>query len=351
MECRLLLHRHREEPGDLPEPPAPAESSHGDPSAAAADSLRFVAIDLDNLRSAGITSALVSSRQGLFAGQAALVNLSSEDRSKTIVKAPAGLTVQFSAGTGGGGGYPGSLMGTVTFIRQRFYDAIHSRDQRQRYNRNKRGITRPEYDKQLAALEPVLAGEVPVIFRVTSDGDIHRAVTITEEFKLKPILTGTIYNTKLVALLKSKNIPVILSLDFPRRQTDLPDGEDEPLREIKARVEAPQGPAKLIQAGVRVAFSSGGLSPADFTRNIQRALQNGLSSSEALRALTSEPATLLGAGDQLGTIENGKIANLIVTRGELFSAGAAISHVFIDGVEMNLRAQEAERNRSATPRE
>jgi hypothetical protein len=139
-----------------------------------------------------------------------------------ILKSPAAMTIQFS--TGSGGVYPGALMGTVAFIRQKFYDAIHNRDERQRYARSRRGVSRPTYDKQLEAIEPALRGDLPVIFRTNSDGDIRRALMIVEEFKLKPILVGSLYNTSLSALLKEKKIPVILSLDFPRRAADLPEG-------------------------------------------------------------------------------------------------------------------------------
>src|SRR5207244_707342 len=115
----------------------PSPEAHlGDPSLAAADQVKPGA-SFEDSQTVGITSALSSPRQGIFAGQSALINLAGEDAAKLVLRAPVALTVQFSTGGGFGGGYPGSLMGTVAYIRQSFYDAIHYRDEVERYNRVK----------------------------------------------------------------------------------------------------------------------------------------------------------------------------------------------------------------------
>jgi imidazolonepropionase-like amidohydrolase len=319
--------------------PSP-EARLGDPSLAAADQVK-PGTALEDARSVGVTAALSSPRQGIFAGQSALINLAGEDASKLVLRSPVALTVQFSAGGGFGGGYPSSLMGTVSYIRQTFYDAIHYRDEVERYNRVKRGVSRPEHDKKLAALQPALRGDLPVLFVANTDLDIRRALMIADEFKLKPIIAGAMYGYRVADMLKAKNVPVILSVDFPRRAADLPDDEEETLRALRQRAEAPKGAAKLAQAGVRFAFTSGSLRPQDFIANVQKAVENGLSKDEALRALTINAAEILGAADQLGTIEVGKIANLVVTSGDLLSKDAKVRHVFIDGNEIELKKPEA----------
>src|SRR5262245_34723211 len=156
--------------------PSP-EARLGDPSSSAADQVK-PGTAFEDPRSVGVTAALSSPRQGIFAGQSALINLAGDEASKLVLRAPVALTVQFSAGGGFGGGYPGSLMGTVAYIRQSFYDAIHYRDEVDRYNRTKRGVSRPDHDKRLAALQPALRGELPVLFVANSDGDIRRALQI-----------------------------------------------------------------------------------------------------------------------------------------------------------------------------
>ena len=315
--------------------PSP-EARLGDPSLAAADQVKPGA-SFEDPRSVGVTSALSSPRQGIFAGQSALINLAGEEASKLVLRAPVALTVQFSTGGGFGGGYPGSLMGTVAYIRQSFYDAIRYRDEVDRYNRIKRGVNRPEHDKRLAALQPALKGDLPVLFVANSDGDIRRALMIADEFKLKPMIAGAMYGYRVADMLKAKSVPVILSVDFPKRSADLPDDEDETLRVLRQRAETPKGAAKLAQAGVRFAFTSGSLRPQDFIANVQKAVENGLSKDEALRALTINAAEIFGAADQLGTIEVGKIANLVVTSGDLLAKDTKVRHVFIDGDQIELK--------------
>jgi imidazolonepropionase-like amidohydrolase len=324
-------------------PQQPPEAALGDPSSSAADQVKPGGTAMDDARAVGVTTALSSPRQGIFAGQSALINLSAEQATGLVVRAPVALTVQFSTGGGFGGQYPGSLMGTVSYIRQQFYDAIHYRDEVDRYNRVKRGVERPRYDKRLGALLPALKGELPVLFVANTDGDIRRALMISDEFKLKPMITGAMYAFRVADLLKSKNVPVIVSLDFPRRQTDLPDDEDEPLRLLRQRADAQKNAARLAQAGVRFAFTSGTLRPQDFIGNVQRAVENGLSRDEALRALTSNAAEIFGVSDQLGSIEVGKIANLVIVSGDLIARDAKIRHILIDGREVELKKPEPAR--------
>jgi imidazolonepropionase-like amidohydrolase len=319
--------------------PSP-EARLGDPSLAAADQVK-PGTSFEDPRSVGVTSALSSPRQGIFAGQSALINLAGDEASKLVLRSPVALTVQFSTGGGFGGGYPGSLMGTVAYIRQSFYDAIRYRDEVDRYNRIKRGVNRPEHDKRLAALQPALKGELPVLFVANSDGDIRRALMIADEFKLKPIIAGAMYGYRVADMLKAKGVPVILSVDFPKRAADLPDDEEETLRVLRQRAETPKGAARLAQAGVKFAFTSGSLRPQDFIANVQKAVENGLSRDEALRALTINAAEIFGAADQIGTIEVGKIANLVVASGDLLAKDTKVRHVFIDGDQIELKKPDA----------
>jgi imidazolonepropionase-like amidohydrolase len=316
--------------------PPPPEARLGDPTSSAADQVK-PGTAFEDARSVGVTAALSSPRQGIFAGQSALINLAGEEASQIVVRGPVALTVQFSAGGGFGGGFPGSLMGTVAYIRQSFYDAIHYRDEVDRYKRVKRGVSRPQHDKRLAALQPAINGELPVLFVANTEGDIRRALMIADEFKLKPIIAGALYGYRVTDLLKAKGVPVILSVDFPKRPDDIPDDVDETLRTLRQRAETPKGAAKLAQAGVKFAFTAGSLRPQDFISNVQKAVENGLSKEEALRALTINAAEILGAGDQLGTIEVGKIANVVVASGDLLAKDTRVRYVFIDGDEIELK--------------
>lgn len=315
------------------------EDALGNPADQIAEEITPGGQAIEDARSAGVTTALTAARQGIFLGQSALINLAGDEASKVVVRAPVGLTIQFATTRGFFGLYPNSLMGTVSYIRQSFYDAIRYRDEHSRYERVKRGVTRPEYDKRLAALQPALKGEMPVIFVANSDGDINRALAISEEFKLKPMIVGALYGYRVVDKLKAKGVPVILSVNFPRRPADLPADEDESIRVLRERAEIPKGAAMLAKSGVKFAFTSTSVRPQDFLANVRKAVENGLSKEEALKALTVNAAQIFGVSDQLGTIETGKIANLVVTSGDLLDKDTKVRHVFIDGEEIEVKKE------------
>src|SRR5215469_1017865 len=163
---------------------------------------------------------------------------------------------------------------------------------------------------------------------------------IADEFHLKPIIEGALTGYRIADMLAARKVPVIMSLNFPKRSADLPQDVDEPLRVLRERAEAPAGPSKMAAAGVKFAFSSAGLGPADFLGNVRKAIDSGLSRDAALKALTANAAEILGAGDQLGTLEPGKIANLIVTSGDLFDRTPKLRYVFIDGNDIEIKKPE-----------
>ena len=172
-----------------------------------------------------------------------------------------------------------------------------------------------------------------------SEREITRALDLANEFKLKLIVAGGREADRVADRLVKQNVPVLLSLNLPRRTTAaLPEAEPEPMRVLRERVEAQQTAAKLAKAGVRFAFESGELTNiSDLMTNVEHVIANGLSTTDALRAFTIWPATILGVENQLGSIETGKIANLTVMRGDIFDRNTRVVHVFIDGRPVDLR--------------
>jgi imidazolonepropionase-like amidohydrolase len=148
------------------------------------------------------------------------------------------------------------------------------------------------------------------------------------------------------AELKARNARVIYSLNFPTRPRVLAPDADEPVRELRTRAQAPKVPAALDKAGVPFAFASAGLrEQRDFLRNAARTVKEGLSSEAAVRALTIGAARIAGAGDRLGSIERGKIANVIVTQGDLFDDKMRLRHVFVDGRSVTIEEPQSEQRR------
>lgn len=312
------------------------------PETKVVDELQVTANTFDAQRAVGITTALTGPRSGVFQGQSALLNLGGgTSAEKLIVRTPVSLNIGFS---GSRGGYPGSLMGVFAFLRQSLLDAQHYRDTWARYRQSPRGMTRPEINPSMEALQPVIAGQLPVIFNVATVREMKRALALAEEFKLVCYLHGATQSYQIADYLKSKNATVLLSLSFPQKPSGLENPEDEPLAVIQERVSAPSAAAALHRAGVRFAFTSGTLSrPADLLVNAGRAIEAGLPKDEALKAMTLYPAEIFGVSAQLGSLEKGKIANLVLTSGDLFAKETRVRHVFVDGQKFDIKAPEAPR--------
>jgi imidazolonepropionase-like amidohydrolase len=311
------------------------------PEVRADEFLRPGGDQIEGERSAGITAALTAPREGIFAGQSAFINLAGDTPQAMIVRSPVALHVGFTPLRTGG--YPGSLLGVFAAFRQMMLDAQRYREVNAIYERSPRGMRRPDQDRSLAALQPALAREMPVIFTADSQREIERALDLAEVFKLRAMISGGLEAWKVADRLAAAKVPVLLSLNFPRRTTaPSPDADPDPIRILRQRVDAPKNAGRLAAAGVRFAFQSGGLTNlADFLANAARAVENGLARDEALRAMTIRPAELFGVENQLGTIEVGKIANLTVVRGDIFARDRRIAHVFIDGRPVDLRPAPA----------
>lgn len=322
------------------------------PHILAAEHVRLDAPELSRLASGGVTSVLATPPGILFKGQSALVNVTTPDFEPTVgatvvpraglsvVRSPVALHVELQRV--GGDGFPLALLGGIAFVRQSFIDAQHQQLVQQRYQKSPAGFTRPPFDPALDAMQAALAGRVPVAFEAGLQRDILRALDMAKEFKLSPIITGGIEADLAAAELKTASARVLFSLNYPARSRALAPDADEAARELRLRAHASKAPGGLARAGVPFAFSGAGLaSPADFVKNAARAVRDGLSEEAAIRALTLDAAKIAGAGDRVGSLEKGKIANVIVTSGDLFNEATRVRYVFIDGRMVNIDTADA----------
>ncbi|HLM56928.1 MAG TPA: amidohydrolase family protein, partial [Pyrinomonadaceae bacterium] len=307
------------------------------PELLAADIIRPGGTEIEAARNAGITAAQTAPRGNVFLGQSAVINLAGDTPQAAIVRSPVALYVGLAPI--GGGRYPGSLMGVFSTVRQMLLDAQRYREAQEIYERNPRGLRRPDQDKSLAALLPVLARQMPIVMQADRAREVERALDLAREFNVRLVINGGTESAQHAARLKAQDVPVLLSLNFPRRTAAAsPDADPDPVRVLRERAEAPKTAGRLAAAGVRFAFQSGGMTTmSDFLSNASRAVEQGLSKDDAVRAMTLRAAEILGVQNQLGSIEVGKIANLTVTRGDLFDRTRRITHVFIDGRPVDIR--------------
>lgn len=282
---------------------------------------------------AGVTTVVVAPNRGLFQGQSVVLNLNSDQPNSMVLKQPWALHVNFT--TERGGVYPSSLMGTVAFIRQKFYDASHYALHQKKYQSSPRFLKRPEYDPFLEALVPFVVDKKPIVFQCNNQEDIKRALRLIEEFKLNAVLTGCNEAWRATEHLKKVRVPLLVALDFRPPNASIYNQQGEAARK-KAEAEIyPANAAALQKENISFALTSFGLSESSFARNLQAAIKAGLEPQAALRSLTVEPARILGLDRQLGTLEPGKIANLILTRGDLFGEKTRVVRVLVDGILFN----------------
>lgn len=320
------------------------------PERAIAEELRAAASDARAAREGGITAALVAPTRGAFRGLAALVPMR-DSLDAHVLRAPVALTMGFQ---GVSGRYPQTLLGVIAYERQAMYDARHYGMLMDRWDDDPRGLERPEFDPGLEALVPVVRKERPAFFWADDENEIRRAVRLGKEFDLALTVVGATEGFRATDALAG--IPVVVSVNFPKAPTvtgwqfhyaSRHAPKDSASADSAARVQIEGNAAALHRAGVRFALASGGLSASQFLTNVRTAVRRGLPRDVALAAMTQRAAELAGSGDMLGTIETGKIANLVVTENDLLSDSAKIRMVFVDGIRTDVTPRAPTRGRRA----
>jgi len=295
----------------------------------------------------GITNTLTAPTGGLISGQAALINLLGTSPKEMAVVPQAALVINYPRIGGGGGGFggfqqaPANLSETLAAnerqleqIRKMLRDAEAYGRSQDAYTKD-RSLPRPDLNVVLAPLVPYVRGEQPVIFRADREAEIRGALRFADEMKVKPIILGGNDAWKVASLLKEKNVPVILTGIFAL-----------PIREDDAYDTLYENASKLQQAGVRFCISTGdaGAEVRNLAQYAGMAAAFGLSKADAVKSVTLYPAQILNVADRLGSIEAGKMANLVVTDGDLLEIRSHIKYLFIDGRPVVLTSRHTELN-------
>ena len=289
---------------------------------------------IETARNAGFTTAVTFPTRGIFGGQGAVIDLlTGEKPGEMIVASPVGQYIAIARGGGGGGmggGFPSALMGYIAYLRQIYLDAEHYKLVKEAYAKNPVGMTRPEYDR---ALEGLLDSP-RILLPANRLVEIDRMLHLAADLKQPVIIYGgrETFRPEAAALLRKFNVPVLLSMRWPEASRDADPDEADSMRTLETRDKAALAPNALQEAGVKFAFYSDGLDQArDLQRAVKKALDNGLSREAALRALTLSPAEIYGVANRLGSIEKGKIGNLVVTRGDIFDDRTKVEMILVDG--------------------
>jgi hypothetical protein len=331
------------EGGQRAQPPAaqgPEDRPGSTPWRSGADEISLSDKRIESWRSAGFTTVVSAPKGGAFPGQAAVLDLDGERAGNLVVKSPVAIPISLQP-TGGFTSFPGSLMGALAYVHQVWIDTDWSTKAQALYEKNPRGSVRPRYDRTDAALADALEDHALVLIPANNTVQIRRALGLPALWKVNGVIYGGQMAYEVAAEIAATKLPVLVNLKWPEAEKDA-DPEVKPsLRTLRFRDRAPSSPAALAKAGAKFAFYSGGIStPKDIVKSVKKSIDAGLAPDAALRALTLSPAEIFGVADRLGSIENGKIANLVVTDGDLFAEKTKIKFVFVDGNKFEIREPE-----------
>lgn len=325
---------------------------------------------LDSLRMNGFTVAHVVPRGRMLPGSGAVVSLAGKTPGEMVLRGDASLFARMEPAEDDV--YPATDMAIMAKWRQLYREASRRRDAGRTYSEDPGGLERPKFDPSLNALFPVIEGRKPVFFEAESALDLQRVMHLRDDLKFPLVVVGLKEGYEVADLLKSGSVPVFLSLDLPRnrkqqdsaakdssgviaadtagrmqpgspnsfflsdrRTASYKDVKDEETwlknRQEGLRRTYQSTPAMLYRQGVRFGFSSMGARQEEVRENLRMIIAAGLPEDVALAALTVDAAKILGLESSHGTVEKGKVANLVLTSGNYFDEKSRVRYLFIDG--------------------
>lgn len=275
----------------------------------------------------GITTTLAAPSGGFIRGQAVLIDLDGRTVEAMLVKSPAGMVVNLNEDSKGAGG--GSRAGAAARLRRVLTDARIYAQRRSDYQRAAIQ-TLAASAADLEALQPVLRGEMPVIAVANRRSDIETALRIAREFRLRLIIAGGAEGWQIADQIAAANVPVMV-----QAMDNIPTYDGLGIRYENA--------ALLAKAGVKVVLME---TDTHNSRNLRQqagnAVSYGMPWDQALRNVTLTTAEVFGVADRYGSLEAGKVANVVVWSGDPFEFATGVEHVFIRGREIPLRSRQTE---------
>jgi hypothetical protein len=331
------------EGGAHPQPPVsrgPEDRPGATPWRSSADEASLSDKRVETWRSAGFTTVISAPKGGMFPGQAALLNLGGERNGDMVVKSPVAVPISLQP-VGNFASFPGSLMGSLAYVRQVWLDTDWSTKSQAIYEKNPRGVARPRYDRTDEALADALEDHALVLIPANNATQIRRAFELADRWHVNAVLYGGQMSYEVANEIAAKKLPILVDLKWPEADKDGDPDEVPSLNTLRFRDRAPSSPAALAKAGEKFAFYSGAITaPKDMLKAAKKSIDAGLSPDAAIRAFTLTPAEIFGFADRLGSIENGKIANLVVADGDIFEEKTKIKFVFVDGRRFTVREPE-----------
>lgn len=313
----------------------PNDAANITPQNRATDQYKSSVSTVSEMRSQGFGLTNAVPQGQYLPGYSDLLLLGNESTYKMLFKPNTAQHIRLNPTRGV---YPSTIMGAMAKFRDLYRNANITGKHNEQYNTKSGELTRPDYSEELKALYPVTTGKIPLFFYTAYPKDIYRAYILKEELGFDLVLTEVKQGWHYVDKIKKSNTKILLSLDLPEQiKKDSSIIQDDIINYEEKRSDAVNesfGQAALFEKeGISFGFSFMDVKPKDIQKNIQLLVKNKLSEQSALAALTTYPARLLGISQMAGTVEPGKIANLVITDKPYFDEKSAIKYVFVDGVK------------------
>ncbi len=288
---------------------------------------------INKLRRQGFTAQLLAPKDGIIKGRSCVVLLVDAKHPQRLLKTDvfqhATLTVPRGKSRGS---YPNSPMGATALLRQSIYDAIWYRDANHARQRHP-NLARPEPNEALAMLSQVIQSG-SIVIDAANERMAIRADDIADEFSLNAVIRGSGREYRALDEIAATGRTILLPVDFPAAPdtSTVSKIRQTTLTELLHWHYAPENPAKLAEAGIQFCLTSDSLDdPETFLKQIRIAVDRGLDRDIALSSITTVPAKLLGVDAEVGRVQSGMLANLVVTDGELFTKNTKILETWIAG--------------------
>ncbi|MEM8893293.1 MAG: amidohydrolase family protein [Bacteroidota bacterium] len=276
--------------------------------------------EADKLRKSGFGAVLTFREDGIARGTSAFVTLG-DNANESVISESTAAHYSLSKGTSQQN-YPSSMMGYVSLLRQTYLDASWY------------GQFNPRPFKDLSLEAWINSQSLPQMFDAGNWLNVLRADKIGDEFGVQYIIKGGGDSYQRIDEVKATGAALIVPVDFPDAyDVDDPiDAQRVSLEDMKHWEMAPTNLSRLASAGIQFAITSDGVKTGDaFMANMRKAIQHGLSETEALRALTTTPAQLARVSNQVGSLKPGMLANFIITSGGLFEENTVIHENWVQG--------------------
>lgn len=328
---------------------------------------------IEELRSVGFTTAHVVPYGGMLPGNGSIILLGGSSADNMVL---ASKTSFYSELTSAQRVYPSTVIGVMAKWRELYRQASLSKNYESLYVSNRAGLERPTTDRVLEAFFPIIDKRQPVLFKSEKVLDIQRVLTLQSDFGFSLMLADVKEGWDVINKIKAANAKTFLSLDLPEAKKEVKEGEKKDGdkkeaekkegdkkeaekkddKKVKTLVELEKEalqkrkeeftakytaqPAAFQKAGIAFGFSTLSAKPKDITANLRRMIGAGLTEDQALAALTTTPAQLLGLSDRMGSVDNGKMANLVISDKPYFNEKAKVRYVFVDGQPYKLDVKE-----------